>query len=297
MTLSARSAAAFLAAAAFTTPLSAQTPPPARSAIAEAAINEATRLEQPWMTEQSDLLRLGKTAVAAIAAVKLTAPSYERLKTDAGFTAVDIVEWALYAKTEMSPKMDTNSFADPKTTVAETRKALRYTAGITAEREGVAWLKAYPDLLDLGPRAVRSIAIAKLDEPTYTLMRTKGDFTARDIVTVADYVMLTEHKDGKRLGKTTVDVNLLGKTKAERTKLRDVNLEQMRATLGVAKYAAGVVETQKIATADRDSKCSDQLVELIKDPAMKDKGRELLAQRGQTVPWYGHCRLVKALTQ
>lgn len=57
------------------------------------------------------------------------------------------------------------------------------------------------------------------------------------------------------------------------------------------------VANASIANSDAILKCSDTLRELIKDPALKAKGMEILAQRGQKVSEYGQCNLVRALTQ
>lgn len=104
----------------------------------------------PWAANNPDLLRLGPTAIAAIAAVNLQQQSYQRLTKDAGFKAKDVVALATFAKKK---NVDANQLSQAWGDVA---KGLTPAEIDALRRDGVGYM-AHPDDKAAGQKFNRTL--------------------------------------------------------------------------------------------------------------------------------------------
>lgn len=84
-----------------------------------------------WAATNPDILRLGRPAIEALAAVNMQQRSYQRLTTEAGFKAKDVVTLATYAKKK---NIDANKLSDD---FADLAKGLTPEERARLHRDGV----------------------------------------------------------------------------------------------------------------------------------------------------------------
>lgn len=103
-----------------------------------------------------------------------------------------------------------------------------------AVRLGVPWAINQPDLLKLGPAAIKSIAQVQIDKQTYQRLQTDGRFEAKDVVVLADYAKAKGITDARPLANATADLVQRGKDEAEQLRIKQVTLDYMQAATAAA---------------------------------------------------------------
>jgi hypothetical protein len=120
-----------------------------------------------------------------------------------------------------------NRFAEIDKTIMQAREM--------AMTHNMPWVANNPDLLRLGPSAVKALADVHLREETYRRLTKEADFKAKDVVTLSKYAK-EKKVDANELGGAVADVNK-DLTKTERERHNKALLEFMGAKPEDAKAA------------------------------------------------------------
>jgi hypothetical protein len=105
-----------------------------------------------------------------------------------------------------------------------------------AVRSGIPWAVSKPDLLKLGPAAVKAVADVQIKEPTYQRLTTQAHFAAKDVVTLSTFAKAKGITDANPLAHATADVVETGASMPEQIKIKNAVTGYMAAsTAAVAK--------------------------------------------------------------
>ncbi len=118
-----------------------------------------------------------------------------------------------------------------------------------AVRLGIPWAANQPELLRLGPSAVKAIADVQLKQQSYQRLTKEAHFAAKDVVTLATYAKAKGIADANPLANATADVIRLGGDTQQQILIKDSITGYMRAVQAVAATPSDPAAQQRLDQA------------------------------------------------